>query len=322
MHYIHRFKLATIEKIVGLFVLLAVIALVSIWFFTMRGRVFEEVYHLKAIFSQGYELKPGALVVLSGIEVGVVESVQFNEANKVEIILSIDKSFQRRIRKDSVATITKKGLVGDKIVSLSIGGVDFPILSDGDFIKSQDSSDMQDIADETKLIIEDIRTIVKNIKEAGFLEDIKKVTEKINDPLDRLSMVLRNLEEITKSINEKEGSLGTLIKDKKLYHDIEESVQLGKKTIINIGKSADDIKKLSSQLLKSGKKVTSDMEIVSSNMKNISVELEKIIALLPHVVKESEEGIREARKVIEAAKKIWLIRKHLPKEKEVSPEKK
>lgn len=319
MHYIHRFKSRTIEKIVGLFILLSVIGLILILFFTLRSqKVLEKKYQLKATFSQGYGLKIGAKVYLSGLEVGIVESIQFDQENKVQTVLLIQKRFQEKIRRDSIATMAKMGMFGDRDVSISIGSKDLPVLLDGEEIKSKDPAEITDLTSEIEPIIEKIETAVENIK--GFTSNLNA----------KAVPILDSLKDISTGLNQGKGPLGVALKDERLASEIKETVSLGKETIVSLQESALKIKEASkelsglmangnemmdtacrdiSQIMSRGKEAMKNIEEFSHNLKEGSESL-------PDIVGEAEDGIGQAKEVIEAAKKNWLIKRHLPKEEE------
>ena len=312
MHYIHRFKSSTIEKIVGLFVLLSGIGLILAIFIVLHSqKVLEKKYQLKAIFSQGYGLKIGAKVYLAGLEVGIVESIRFNQENKVQTALLIQKSFQEKIRRDSIATIAKMGMFGDKNVSISIGAKNLPVLLDGEEIKSEDPSEIADLAGEIKPVIEGIETVVKNIK---------SFTSKLNT---KAVPVLENLQDISEGLSQGEGPLGAALKDEGLLLEIKESVSLLKRSMTDLQQSAENIKEASRSLpeiaVKGNKMIdtaSEDLSQIMSKGKEAMHNLKEGSEALPDIVGEAKEGVSQANEVIGALKKNWLIRRHLPKEEE------
>lgn len=317
MHYIHRFNSRTIEKIVGLFVLLSVIGLILVLFFTLREqKVLEKKYRLKATFSQGYGLNIGAKVYLSGLEVGIVESIRFDQENKVQTMLLIQKSFQEKIRRDSIATMAKMGMFGDKNVSISIGSKDLPLLLDGEDIKSKDPAEITDLTGEIKPVIEEIETVVSNIK---------SFTSNLNT---QVVPVLESLQDISEGLRMGEGPLGAALKDEKMAAQIKESVSLLQSSMTDLKESAENIKEASmglpemaakgnemmdtacedlSQIMSRGKEAMKNIEEFSRNLKEGS-------EALPDIISEAKEGVSQANEVIGAVKKNWLIKRHLPKE--------
>jgi phospholipid/cholesterol/gamma-HCH transport system substrate-binding protein len=110
-----------IELGTGLFVLLGFAAL----FFLITQITSREFglgsggYRLTASFEQVGSLKPGAPVSMSGVTVGRVESIDFNEYRAL-VALRIDPQYDR-IPDDSDASILTAGLLGGQYVGIGPG---------------------------------------------------------------------------------------------------------------------------------------------------------------------------------------------------------
>jgi phospholipid/cholesterol/gamma-HCH transport system substrate-binding protein len=111
----------------GTFVLLGFAAL----FFlttqtTSRGLSFGSSphYNLTAKFDNIGDLKVGAPVSMSGVEIGRVAKIDFDSKEyKAVVSLRIDNKFNQ-IPNDSDASIYTQGLLGGKFIGLTAGGAD------------------------------------------------------------------------------------------------------------------------------------------------------------------------------------------------------
>jgi phospholipid/cholesterol/gamma-HCH transport system substrate-binding protein len=84
-------------------------------------------------------LIPGSMVQMGGVSVGEVKAVRFSEdANQstIRVTMIIVRDEARRIRKDSVASIAPKGMLGDKLVSITVGDQSQPLLPEESLIPS------------------------------------------------------------------------------------------------------------------------------------------------------------------------------------------
>ena len=88
-----------------------------------RARLFEPRYTIHAEFNEVGGLVEGATVRLAGVQIGRVTGVRLpaEPGGKVRVDLTIGRQFANRVRKDSVARLETQGLLGDKIVELSVG---------------------------------------------------------------------------------------------------------------------------------------------------------------------------------------------------------
>jgi phospholipid/cholesterol/gamma-HCH transport system substrate-binding protein len=118
----------TLEIGTGLFVLLGFAAL---FFLAMQlpqsGLRFAGVksgYHVTADFDNIGDLKVGAPVTMSGVDMGQVDAIRFDSQNyKAVVGMRIYKQYDK-IPDDSFASINTQGLLGGKYVGLSPGGSD------------------------------------------------------------------------------------------------------------------------------------------------------------------------------------------------------
>src|SRR5215210_1707667 len=109
---------------VGLFILLGLIALLGmVYLLGARARLFEARYTIHADFTEVGGLAQGATVRLAGVQIGRVSGVHLpgQPGGKVRIDLTIAKQFGDRVRKDSAARIDTQGLLGDKIIEVTVG---------------------------------------------------------------------------------------------------------------------------------------------------------------------------------------------------------
>ena len=121
-------KKIDLELIVGLFVLIGVIALgyISIKLGKMEW-VGGGGYQITATFPRIGGLKVGAIVEISGVEVGRVKSITLDETFQARVVLDINKRV--RLDDEAIASIRTKGLLGEKYVDIEPGGGE--IIEDG-----------------------------------------------------------------------------------------------------------------------------------------------------------------------------------------------
>ena len=128
--------------LIGLVVFLAIIYLLG-----AQARYFERKYDLTAEFTEVGGLIEGATVRLAGVQVGRVTKVELppQPGGKVRVTLTLARRFANRVRRNSEARIVTQGLLGDKLVEISIGSADAPSLKSGDTIATRDPFEMQEM---------------------------------------------------------------------------------------------------------------------------------------------------------------------------------
>lgn len=130
----------TLDLWVGFFVTIGIGALI---FLALRvgnlgGTSIRNSYPLTADFSNIGSLKVRAPVKSSGVVVGRVTSIDFDqEVYEARVTLSIDGRYQ--FPKDTFAKILTAGLLGEQYIGLAVGGDDL-MLKSGDTISKTQSA--------------------------------------------------------------------------------------------------------------------------------------------------------------------------------------
>ena len=75
---------------------------------------------LDATFDQTGGLKPRAPVVISGVKVGQVKSITLDQNARARVELDLDQNL--KIPTDTSASIVTSGILGDRYISLQLGG--------------------------------------------------------------------------------------------------------------------------------------------------------------------------------------------------------
>jgi phospholipid/cholesterol/gamma-HCH transport system substrate-binding protein len=136
---------ATAQQLrVGVFVLTGLLIFAGLIYMLGRSAgLFERQYRLVASFAQTGGLIQGATVRLAGVPVGHVGEIRLPEAGgaKVRVELLIARRVQDRIRTDSTARIETLGLLGDKIIDISLGSPGAAILQVGAELRTEEPFD-------------------------------------------------------------------------------------------------------------------------------------------------------------------------------------
>jgi phospholipid/cholesterol/gamma-HCH transport system substrate-binding protein len=126
------------DFLVGLFVLggLGAIAYLS---FSVGGLSYSGPGGLTiyAAFDQTGGLKARAPVVISGVKVGQVISIALDSSFRARVAMDLDRRL--KLPTDTTASIVTAGILGDRYVSLQLGG-DAKLLATGDSISFTESA--------------------------------------------------------------------------------------------------------------------------------------------------------------------------------------
>lgn len=112
----------TTQFIVGIFALLGILALGYLSARLGRLELFPQPgYTLYANFDNLGGLKTGDQVEIAGVKVGKVEAISLS-GNRAHVALWINRGVE--IDNDAIAEIDTSGLIGDKYLSIELGGGD------------------------------------------------------------------------------------------------------------------------------------------------------------------------------------------------------
>jgi len=155
---------------IGAFILGALVVFLAIvYLLGARARYFESKYDLAAEFTEVGGLIEGATVRLAGVQIGRVTSVVLppEPGGKVRVTMTVARRFQDRIRRNSEARISTQGLLGDKIVEITLGLPDAPPLGPGQMLASQDPQEMGRMFAEGAGALKSISELVSTLRAAA-----------------------------------------------------------------------------------------------------------------------------------------------------------
>ncbi|HEY8943183.1 MAG TPA: hypothetical protein VIM73_02925, partial [Polyangiaceae bacterium] len=177
----------------------------------------------------------------------------------------------RRIRTDSVASIEGKGLLGDKMIVITVGSPSKPPLPPGATIQSESSDDISELMTKLGQLSGQVEKVVSNLErtsesfaDAKFHDDLKSsvnslsrilgsvergdgyVGKLVTDPNEarRVSATLQNLERVTANLQHTTDSVNRILARVQsgpgLAHEVLYGEE-GSKTVAQFGHAAEEI---------------------------------------------------------------------------------
>lgn len=197
--------------IAGVFVAIGVAALfATVMVIGKEKRLFGEQIALRTYFLDVQGLQAGAPVRLAGVAIGKVDVIEFaaNQADKrILVRLSIEKSASEKLRGDSVASIASSGLLGDKLVNVTMGTPKEPSLKDGDELKSIEPPDYFKFVEKGQLILDKGALVADNL--AKLLENAGS-----DQNMQNFASMLKRTDNILKQVEQGPGLAHMALYDK------------------------------------------------------------------------------------------------------------
>jgi phospholipid/cholesterol/gamma-HCH transport system substrate-binding protein len=236
---------------VGIFVLVALIIGASIAFaIGAQENVFAPKTTYHAIFADVGGLQKGNTVRVAGVNVGSVTEVVISESGSIEVYFRVIDDATHLIRgepglalvgvdpKPSLAAIGSKGLLGDRIIEITVGDDGYPEWDPDEPIPVSVGGGIMALAERTLTEAEgtarNLRLATDPFADQEFSEDLKETA--------------RNLAKASGLIASGDGTIGRLMHDAELGRDVKGAVKelraagrqvaaLGK----NLNKIAEDV---------------------------------------------------------------------------------
>lgn len=228
---------------------------------------------LRVIMDDVAGLKEGAPVWLSGVDVGLVQSIHFarpRENNEVEIVLEVEREALKKIGKDSRITIKTRGLMGEKYVditpSMTVSETPLAVLQGTPVARLDDVMAKAGSAfDRLNGIMDKVDkgegSLGRFAKDPVLFDNLVKLTGELKifaqsvnqgegtlgrlnrspEPYNKLIDILDRADNTLKDIQSADGTMGRLIRDRQLYDKL---VMLADKS----NQAADDVRQLNKKL--------------------------------------------------------------------------
>ena len=184
-----------------------------------EGGFFPERYPLKARFADAQGLTGGALVRLSGKDVGTVLGVEFQGAD-VEITMELNADVRPLVTTDSVATIGSLSLLGESMIQIRASEAGAP-LPDWGYVRTASTPLIADVTEQASAGLENLNGLISDLR-AGRGTAGKLFTD---EALYRqMEAFVAAAADVTRQMNSGNGTLGRLINDPAAYNSLRASL--------------------------------------------------------------------------------------------------
>jgi phospholipid/cholesterol/gamma-HCH transport system substrate-binding protein len=317
-HYIHSMTYSFQERLVGTFVLLAMVALIGLLIATGKTKyLFEDHVTIYGYLPTAHGVATDSTIRISGIDGGYVSEIEVSEKNEIIVTMRIFERFHRLLRSDSVATIRNISFLGTGAgtIEISAGSPDQPLLKDQSRIDIQAAFSVEDLANDitdgirqVQSTINDLAVFVKSIEDDRFSESIEDV-EKITG----------NLRKITDQLVSGGGVLGAALYDEEMKKDLKKSIRSLGKTVVVVEERLQELKPVlgnTNELSKSMKDTLKDFPLLMvelkgtvAKMNNMLITMDNEVQQLPELVGKMHILLEESDRTLRAAQRVWPLSK-------------
>ena len=254
---------------VVILVALGVLAL-AIYKLGQAANLFHSRYELVAYLPNANGLVAGGTVLVAGQFAGTIKSIDFlpvdnDTTRNLRLRLAIDASLRDQIRADSKATVRTLGLLGDKVIDISIGTPRYGALRDGDTIAVAPSLDYEAVLAQAAGAVNDMVDLTHDLRNltngilhgegtvgqlvtnralydqfVGTMSRANTMLTKLQNPngtfarllddptlYNRFVGVVSSADSLVVSLNDRNGTIGKLLRDDSLYTHLVGMAQAG-----------------------------------------------------------------------------------------------
>lgn len=268
--------LAKPEARVGLFAIVAVIAMLSLFMWLNGSELLQQGSKVEAVFERVDGLRPGAPVKYIGVDVGRISKIYF-EDQKVIVVIHLQPNFE--VPPMTKATISSAGVVGDKFLELQP-------LKPGETgrndnrIKGESPVSLDDFYASAFEVLTSIKEIVNSLNQ--FVGD-PEVANSIKSTLARVDRIAASLERITVAGEPQ----------------IQELLINMNSASLKLVQASTTANRLLSQFENDGK-TTADILETLENIKRISVNLDKFSQIIASKEPEMDMLIADAHQTMQS----------------------
>ncbi|MBB5318385.1 MlaD family protein [Tunturibacter empetritectus] len=243
---------------VGVIVLISTVVLVTLLFLMTSSSglgIFSHKLTVVTFFENSAGLKTGAAVNLEGVTIGTVKSVTIDNSPEhkltpVKVVMKMNEKFATNLKKDSKASLSTVGVLGDTVVDINSQFAVGPLLQDGDVLKTLETPSLTDVVKASQGTIESLNVILAkmNVIVDNIQSGKGSIGQLINSPdlYNKANNTVDELLKLEKNINAGRGSIGKLMTDDTLYNRLNGTVE----KLQNIADGIDSGKGTAGKLLK------------------------------------------------------------------------
>jgi len=324
-----KIKFNKFERAAGLFVIVAIVGsfAIAISVAIQKGWLAHKV-QFSTVFENADGVHSGTGVQIAGLHAGSVEEVELKGENKIKVTFSVLQKFAGHIRQDSKAQLVRPFIIGERVLEITVGKDDTPMLEENSVLPSYEALDLMTILSNKKLInnLESMTEIVDSLKVLSHAFSDKERAKSIVRIFDKLEPLVNNLNNmglgLTKLSNQatKHDNLAIVLDNTKLLTNELNAVlpivkknapELGRNmTIIvnNLAQLTQDFNDVLPMLKVKAPGLGSDITKILSNLAQITQDLR---TLTPDIVEMAPTLPKTGRRTVELIDELVVLIKAL-----------
>jgi len=314
VHYVHRLSYTALERLVGAFVLGALLLLVVLFVYSKEAKtMFAEKFTLIAYMRNAQSLTADTKVLVSGIEVGEVSELDLGSDNLIRVEIEILERFHGLVREDSRASLSKLSMIGKATLEISAGSTELPLIPDGGIINVDEPLSIDAIMADVLPALKNAQLMLARVNELAQAVDPHEVERTVRG----ISTTVANVEKMSTMMAQGKGGIGQMVADPAVEQDLAA-------TIKSLARTLDQTEQRMRELgpvLKDMQAVSAEARAASKNLPQLIEESHRLVAQmnttvssvnyemqqLPDLVLKTRQLMEQTDRTLRALQSTWPI---------------
>jgi phospholipid/cholesterol/gamma-HCH transport system substrate-binding protein len=240
-------------KVGSLIIVSLLVMTLAIYQVGRAANLFSSRYELVTFLQDVAGLRQGGSVTIAGQLAGVVKRIELlpvdaDTTRNVRVVFEVNDDLQQQVRGDSRARLRTMGLLGDKVLEVSVGSPRYSVLAEGDTVPSEPAMDYEAIITKAAGSVDDVVALTRDLRQltGGIVRGEGTMGQLMTNRVlyDQLTATLARTNATLSRIQNSQGTLGRLIDDPAMYNRLVSFLRSADSLMIAINRSEGTFGKL------------------------------------------------------------------------------
>lgn len=314
VHYVHRLSYSTLERVVGAFVLTALLLLIVLFVYSREAKtMFAEKFTLIAYMRNAQSITTDTKVLVSGIEVGEVKSIDLGSDNLIRVEIEVLERFHGLVREDSRASLSKLSMIGKATIEVSAGSTELPLIPDGGIINVDEPLSIDAIMADVLPALKNAQLTLERVNQLAQAIDPRDVERTVRG----ITTTVANVEKMTTMMAAGKGGLGQMVADTAVEQDLAATIRALARTLEQTEQRMRELGPVLSDM----QAVSAEARAASKNLPQLIDETHRLVAQmnttvssvnyemqqLPDLVLKTRQLMEQTDRTLRALQSTWPI---------------
>lgn len=292
------------EKVAGLFVGLALLScVVGMAAIAIKNGWFARKVEFQTELESAEGVHDGSTVQIAGLRVGSVTEVDLQSNDKVLVRFEVLEKFKNKVREDSQVVMFRPFILADKVLEVSVGSEDSPVMKVGGMIPLQPTSDIMDMLSGKKMstMLGSFDKMADSLRIVGQAFADPERTHSLVQMIDRLSPLVQNLNtmsveivKITSAANKQKRIESIISNLAQVSQTLDQMLPAFKQEVPDVGHQLGQIVK--------------NLNVLTTEFQKLTPAISAVAPDLPRTSRRAVEALDETVVLLKALQRSFLLR--------------